>query len=401
MNQLSNKKIAIVFNKVAIVYDRVNKFGGAERVLLTLHEMFPDAPLYTSVYNEKKAPWAKVFPQVYTSFLQKIPVLKNYHELMGWLMPIAFESFDFSKYDLVISVTSEAAKGIITGTNTLHVCHMLTPTRYLWSGYGEYFKNPILKLLSKPIVNYLKLWDKIASQRPDKIIAISTEVQKRIKRYYNRDSEIIFPPAYLHHKNSLLRVASQTSHSFLLDVNHGYYLYVGRLVKYKKVDLLIDTFNDLGLPLIIVGTGSEKSKLKYKSKKNIKFLGNISDNELAEVYSNAKAFLMPQDEDFGITAVEAQSFGIPVIAYKSGGAIDTIIDGNPPAQAGTGIFFEEQTKASLKQAIAKSDKIVFNHKYLIKNAKNFSEENFKRKLQGSLVRTYSSWRRRNSSLATK
>lgn len=375
--------------KIAIVYDRVNKFGGAERVLLTLHEMFPDAPLYTSVYDSKKAPWAKVFSQVYTSFLQKIPVLKNYHELMGWLMPIAFESFDFSKYDLVISVTSEAAKGIITGTNTLHVCYMLTPTRYLWSGYGEYFKNPILKLLSKPIVNYLKLWDKIASQRPDVLISISSEVQNRIKRYYDRDSEIIFPPAYLHHKKRLL------------DVNHGYYLYVGRLVKYKKVDLLIDTFNDLGLPLIIVGTGSEKSKLKYKSKKNIKFLGNISDNELAEVYSNAKAFLMPQEEDFGITAVEAQSFGIPVIAYKSGGAIDTIIDGNLPAQAGTGIFFEEQTKASLKQAIAKSDKIVFNHKYLIKNAKNFSEENFKRKLQGSLVRTYSSWRRRNSSLATK
>lgn len=387
--KLQKHGMSLCDKKVAIVYDRVNKFGGAERVLLTLHEMFPDAPLYTSVYDSKKAPWAAVFPKIYSSFLQRLPVLKNYHELMGWLMPMAFEQFNFSKYDLVISVTSEAAKGIITGTNTLHVCYMLTPTRYLWSGYGEYFKNPILKLLSKPIVNYLKLWDKIASQRPDKIIAISTEVQKRIKRYYDRDSEIIFPPAYLHHKKRLL------------DVNHGYYLYVGRLVKYKKVDLLIDTFNDLGLPLIIVGTGSEKSKLRYKSKKNIKFLGNISDNELAEVYSNAKAFLMPQEEDFGITAVEAQSFGIPVIAYKSGGAIDTIIDGNPPAQAGTGIFFEEQTKASLKQAIAKSDKIVFNHKYLIKNAKNFSEENFKRKLQGSLVRTYSSWRRRNSSLATK
>src|SRR3989344_203147 len=127
--------------KIAIVYDRVNKFGGAERVLLTLHEMFPKAPLFTSVYDEKKASWAKVFPHVYTSFLQNIPILRDYHELMGWLMPIAFESFDFKEYDLVISVTSEAAKGIITNTNTFHLCYMLTPTRYLWSGSDFYLSN--------------------------------------------------------------------------------------------------------------------------------------------------------------------------------------------------------------------------------------------------------------------
>lgn len=359
--------------KVAIVYDRVNKFGGAERVLLTLHEMFPDAPLYTSVYDKKNAKWADVFPKIYTSFLQNIPILRNYHELMGWLMPLAFESFGFKEYDIVISVTSEAAKGIITGTNTFHVCYCLTPTRYLWSGYDEYFKNPFLRFVSKPIVNYLRWWDKVASQRPDKYIAISTEVSQRIKKYYGRDSEIIFPPTDLDHKNSLLRVASQTSRSFLLDLNLGYYLYVGRLVKYKKVDLLVDTFNDLGLPLVIVGSGSEEYSLKHKARSNITFLGHVSDEELSKIYQNAKAFLMPQDEDFGITAVEAQSFGVPVIAYKSGGALDTVINNK------TGVFFDEQTVPSLKKAIAKFDTIRFNDGYLITNAKRFSKKIFKEK----------------------
>lgn len=181
--------------RVAIVYDRVNKWGGAERVLLTLHEMFPSAPLYTSVYNPNSAAWAKVFPKIYTSFLQNFPLAKSSHELYAVLMPLAFESFDFDKYDLVVSVTSEAAKGIITKPGTKHICYMLTPTRYLWSGYEVYFKNPILKFISKPVINYLRSWDKVAASRPDEIIAISTEVQKRIKKYYNRESKIIFPPA--------------------------------------------------------------------------------------------------------------------------------------------------------------------------------------------------------------
>ncbi|EKE06097.1 MAG: glycosyl transferase group 1 [uncultured bacterium] len=357
MNKTNLEKI-----KVAIVYDRVNKFGGAERILLTLQEMFPTAPLYTSVYDEKNAPWAKVFPKVYTSFLQNIPFAKSNHELFGWLMPIAFEGFDFREYDLVISVTSEAAKGIITNTNTPHVCYMLTPTRYLWSGYDEYFESSILKFISNPILNYLKWWDKVASTRPDKIIAISTEVQKRIKKYYGRESEIIFPPVNL---------VANTQKSI---INNNYYLYVGRLVKYKKVDLLVDTFNELKLPLVIVGVGSELNKLKLESKNNIKFLGNISDEELVKIYQNALGFLMPQDEDFGITSVEAQSFGIPVIAYKSGGALDTVIDGI------TGIFFEKQDKESLKQAISKFDNLSFNSGYLVTNAKRFGKDRFKKEL---------------------
>ena len=378
--------------KVAICYDRVNKFGGAERVLLTLHEMFPNAPLYTSIYDPKKAPWANVFPKIYTSFLQKIPVLKNYHELMGWLMPVAFEQFNFSEYDLVISVTSEAAKGIITGTNTLHVCYMLTPTRYLWSGKEFYLNNrpkifrifPFYKIISWPFLTYAKWWDKVAAQRPDKMIAISTEVCKRIKKYYDRSAEIIFPPV------NIPEVA------IVIHPRGGIYYFIhGRFEPYKRLDLVIDTFNDLGLPLVVSGSGSEFDKYKHRKYSNIKFIEKPTDTELSKLYSNAKVFLMPQEEDFGITSVEVQSFGVPVIAYRKGGALDTVIDGK------TGVFFDNQNNESLKQAIAKFDKIVFNHKYLINNVKNFSKETFKRRLQRSLVRNYSSWRRGYTSLASK
>jgi len=160
--------------KAALVYDRINKWGGAERVLLALHEILPDAPLYTAVYSPQKASWAKVFPEVIPTFLNKIPFAQDKHEFLGALTPIAFETLDLDKYDLVISVTSEAAKGVLTKPSTFHLCYCLTPTRYLWSGYKIYFANPWLKLVSKPVVSYLRYWDKIAAQRPDKILAIST-----------------------------------------------------------------------------------------------------------------------------------------------------------------------------------------------------------------------------------
>jgi len=373
MNEIELKKL-----KIAIVYDRVNKFGGAERVLLTLHEMFPDAPLYTSVYDNENAKWANVFPKIYTSFLQKFKFARTRHQFFGWLMPLVFESFDFKDYDLVISVTSEAAKGIITLPKTFHLCYMLTPTRYLWSGYDEYFKKPFLKFLSWPVVNYLKWWDKVAANRPDKIIAISTEVQNRIKKYYDLDSEIIFPPVSLHHKNSFLRVSAEqkTSRSFLLDARNYYYIH-GRFEPYKRLDLVIETFKDLDLPLIVSGSGSEFEKFRNLKYDNIKFIYKPTDDELIELYSNSKAFLMPQIEDFGITSVEAQSLGVPVIAFSKGGSLDTVVDGLP-AQAGkTGILFNEQTKESLTNAIQKFDRTKFDSRYLITNAKRFSQSIFK------------------------
>ena len=179
--------------KVALVYDRVNKWGGAERVLLAFHKLFPEATLYTSVYNPKNAPWAKAFA-IKTSFLQSFPYASSSHEFYPFLMPLAFENFSFDEYDLVISVTSEAAKGIMTKPKTMHICYCLTPTRYLWSGYSDYFDNSFFRFATKPVISYLRSWDMVASQRPDMYIAISKEVKERIKKYYGRESEVIYPP---------------------------------------------------------------------------------------------------------------------------------------------------------------------------------------------------------------
>src|SRR3972149_11167425 len=212
--------------KTALVYDRVNKWGGAGRDLLALHELFPDAPLYTSVYNPKAALWAKVFPKVVPSFLNTIPFAKDKHEHFAYLMPLAFESLDFSQYDLVISVTSEAAKGIITKPKTLHVCYCLTPTRYLWSHHELYFKDPVFKAIAKPSIRYLKVWDKVAAHRPDIIVAQSKVVQERIKRCYKRSSKIIYPPVNVEFFSRDLEVKKDK-----------FFLLVSRLVAYKRVDL--------------------------------------------------------------------------------------------------------------------------------------------------------------------
>jgi glycosyltransferase involved in cell wall biosynthesis len=343
-----------MYTKVALVYDRVNKWGGAEQVLLALHEIFPKAPLYTAVYSKKHAPWANVFPKIITSGM------RGKHELLPFLMPLAFESFNFTDFDLVISITSEAAKGIITHPGTTHVCYCLTPTRYLWSGYNDYFQNKILKYLTKPIISYLKAWDKIAAQRPDRLIAISSVVRERIDKYYDRESVVVYPPVNTKFETKNFKLK-----------NKNYYLIVSRLVPYKKIDIAIKAFNKLGYLLVIVGTGSEMAKLKHQAKKNIGFTGFVRDDELVGYYQHAKALIYPQEEDFGITAVEAQSYGIPVIAYKKGGALDTVIEGK------TGVFFDKQNPDSLILGVRKFEQQNFERKDLINNAKRFSKENFK------------------------
>lgn len=359
--KLSSKK-RLKKAKIALVYDRVNKWGGAERVLLALHEIFPNAPLYTSVYDPTGAPWAKVFPEVKTSFLQKIPFLRTHHEMLGTFMPLAFRSINLSNYDVVISVTSESAKGVKVKKGTLHICYCLTPTRYLWSHHDLYFKNRLLRFFSRPVVWWLKRWDKKAAQRPDVIIAISDEVKKRIKKYYNRNSPVIFPPVDM-------KIGVSGKQKF----DRDYYLLVSRLdYGYKKVDLAIDVFNKLGYPLIIVGTGREERRLRKEASKNIKFTGKISEKKLLEYYKHAKALIMPQEEDFGIVAVEAQSLGIPVIAYKKGGARDTVVHGK------TGYLFNKQTEKSLIDAIADFQTIKFDKRSIKNNSRRFIKKRFKK-----------------------
>ena len=353
-----------MFMKVALTYDRVNKWGGAERVLLALHKIFPDAPLYTSVLNSEKAPWAKVF-EVKTSFLQNFPKATTSHELYAALMPMAFESFNFDEYDLVISVTSEAAKGIITKPKTLHICYCLTPTRYLWSGYNDYFKSSIFKLISKPLVSYLRFWDKIAAQRPDEYIAISTEVQNRIKKYYKRDAEVIYPPL-------MMPVNSQNDKRD----SDGYFLVVSRLTNfYKRVDIAIEACNRLKLPLKIVGEGADQDNLKNIAGSTVEFLGNLTDQQLAVCYKNCKAMIFPGLEDFGLTMVEAQAFGKPVIAFRGGGALDIVQEGK------TGEFFNEQNPESLMAVLKSFDEKRYNMKSCRENSEKFSFERFEENLR--------------------
>ncbi|MDP3988448.1 MAG: glycosyltransferase [Candidatus Levybacteria bacterium] len=367
--------------KVALVYDRVNKWGGAERVLLALHKIFPKAPLYTAVYNREKAPWAKLF-DVRTSFLQNFPHASFSHEFYASLMPLAFESFNFNEYDLVISVTSEAAKGIITRPKTLHICYCLTPTRYLWSGYEDYFKNKTFKILSKPVISYLKKWDKVAAKRPDYIIAISKEVKERIKKYYGRDSEVIFPPLTL----AFNKLASNVQLNTKLNVNKldarrlPYFLVVSRLVSYKRIDIAIDAFNNLKIPLKIVGDGRQKEKLRKIAKNNIEFLGTLTDEELMSYYKNCQALIFPGLEDFGLTVVEVQSFGKPVVAFGGGGALETVIRGK------TGEFFDKQHHKSLSRAIKNFDSKKYKAMDCIRNSKRFGFERFEKELKNFLFK---------------
>lgn len=357
--------------KTAIVYDRVNKWGGAERVLLSLHKLFPSAPLYTSVYNPETAIWAKVFPKVVPSFLQRMRFARTRHDLFAPLMPLAFESFDFSGFDLVISVTSESAKGIITQPKTLHVCYCLTPTRYLWSGYEEYFDNPVKRTITKPAVEYLKKWDYQASFRPDVLIGISQTVCNRIKKYYDRDSQLIYPPVDVR-KFKFPSTNNEPSTT-------NYYLVVSRLVPYKKIDLVVGVFNSLNKRLVVIGDGSQRGRLEKKAKRNIEFKGQVTDEELRAYYHGAKAVIFPQEEDFGIVAVEAQAAGIPVIAFSGGGAAETVVEGT------TGVFFNRQTKKALKGTLEKFERMKFDPKEISKHAKKFSEEKFLQQF-GNLVK---------------
>lgn len=347
--------------KIALVYDRVNKWGGAERVLLSLKKIFPDADLFTSVIDCKGASWAKVFTKITPSFLNRISFFRKRHEALAPLMPMAFESLDFTGYDLIISVTSEAAKGIIVPVTTKHICYLLTPTRYLWSGFENYFTNPLEKLIARPILRYLRYWDLIASKRPDVIVAISETVRKRIGKYYNLQSIVIYPPVSLDSKGDALKG------------NGDYYLLVSRLVAYKKVDIAIRAFNKMGRRLIVVGIGKDEGRLKKIAASNIEFAGFVSDEQLTSYYKGATALIFPQEEDFGIVAVEAQLFGKPVVAYRNGSAVETVIEGK------TGVFFDTQDEYALIEGVKKLETISIDPKDCVNNAKRFSEEVFKTK----------------------
>ncbi len=361
--------------KVALVYDRVNKFGGAERVLLALHEIWPEAPLYTSVYEPNKAPWASVF-EVRTSFLQKLPLPKDRHELYPFLMGRAFETFNFDQFDVVVSVTHEFSKAIITKPQTVHLCYCLNPVGYLWANYEDYFshKSTAYRLLTMPLIRYLRWYDQIVCFRPDQYVAISKTVQERIRNYYGQESAVIYPPIESQKKNEILSPAFGGLQN---DIKKGrdYFLIVSRLVPNKRIDIAVEAFNALGWPLVIIGVGIEEQRLKSLAKNNIQFLGGLTDEQLASYYRSCRAFVIPGEEDFGITAVEAQSFGKPVIAFGKGGVTETVIEGK------TGLFFSEQTAGPLISSLEAFVRWQFDPKKCQQNAQKFSKERFKQEFQ--------------------
>lgn len=353
--------------KVALVYDRVNKFGGAEQVLLALHKIWPEAPLFTAVYNRKTAAWAERF-LVKPSWLQGWPGAKTHHEFYPWLTPLAFESFDFSGYDVVISVASAEAKAILTPPKTLHLNYCLTPTRYLWSHQKEYLAEPGLGRWLSPWQKRLQQNDLVYAQRPDEYIAISKTVQRRIKKYYQRDSSIIYPP-----------VEMDKFHSDTVSQESDYFLIVSRLVAYKRIDLAIKAFNYIRRPIVIVGTGRDKARLKRLAGPTVKFAGWVSKEKLIDLYQHCRALVMPQEEDFGIAAVEAQAAGRPVIAWNQGGARETVQD------QVTGILYAKNRVDSLTGAVKQFEERQFVPAVIIKHAKKFDESifmiNFKNKVE--------------------
>lgn len=359
--------------KIAFVYDRVNKWGGAERVLLALHALWPDAPLYTAVYDKKRAGWADVF-RVHPSFLQHIPGASLIHESLSMFTPMAFEQFSFDGYDVVISVTSAEAKNIITKPGTVHICYCLTPTRYLWSGFDQYLSSPGLGMVSGIAAYMLRLWapvlrdwDRIAASRPDYYVAISQRVKERIKKYYHRDvSDVIYPPVDIH---KFTIASSAVSES-------GYFLTVSRLVGYKRLDILIEAFNTLGLPLVILGSGRQKRELAEKARANIRFVDHhLTDSELVRYYEGCRAFVFPADEDFGLAAAEAQAAGKPVIAYSQSGVAEFVKDGV------SGVLFHSQTTDALIRAVKTS----MTHTYKPSDCRNrvlsMSQEHFQKHIQ--------------------
>ncbi len=362
--------------KVAIVHDDLVQWGGAERVLDAICETYPEAPIYTSVFDRsnkllssvedcfspKNKVLAKKFGQkkIITSFLQKIPWWRRIYKPLMPLYPIAFEQFDFSEYDLVISHTTRFAKSIITKPSTIHICYCHTPPRFLWNFSGE--KPP---LLLRPFLGWFRRYDQISGKRPDYYLAGSKNAKERIKNIYGMESKVLYPFVDLERFKNI--------ESF----EGGYFVVIARLNKYKRVDLAVKACEELGVFLKVIGTGPELETLKRlprtvgpRNDSGIEFLGNLSDEMVAKVLSGAKALIVPGIEDFGITPLEAEALGKPVIAYKAGGALETVIDNQ------TGIFFEEQNMESLVEAIKKLDEIKIDPEKCRENAERFSKEKF-------------------------
>ena len=334
--------------RVAIVHHWFVSLAGGERVVATIAKLFPHADVFTLFLDHDKLPIGLRQHKITTSFLDKIPGARKLHRHFLPLYPLAVEMLDLSGYDLIISSDSGPMKGVVTDPHSKHLCYCYSPMRYLWDAHSAYFRAmpTLTRRVFRPVSHYVRNWDFAAAQRVDSFIAISRYIARRIRKYYRRDSIVIYPPV-------------DTSQGYLADSHDDYYLTVGRLVPYKRTDILIDACCQLGRKLLIVGDGMEIRRLKKRAAKNIEFVGEVDDRTLRNIYARCRAFLFAAEEDFGLVPLEAQSYGRPVIAFGKGGALETVIGRNlHPTQLPnnsdslpTGIFFPEQTAESLAEAI--------------------------------------------------
>ena len=376
--------------KIALVHDFLLYPGGAERVLKVLSEMYPEAPIYTLLYDREKMSVEWGSKDVRPSYLQKFPkFLRKHYQWLLPFFPVIPETFDFREYDLVISSSGAWSKGIVTKLDTKHVAYIHSPMRFVWDYNEKYLKeiNKKPSIFTRLFFNYLRIWDRMAVDRPDFLIANSKYTQNRIKKYYRRDSEVIYPPVdpigvlnvqgVIDVQDDQLEQAQRLNKRGDKAIERDYFLIVSRLSPYKKVDIAVEAFNKLGLPLVVIGQGKQEKYLRKIAQSNVKILGWQDEKNVQEYYRNARAFVFPCEDDFGIAPVEAMLHGLPVIAYRKGGALETVIEGQ------TGEFFDAQTPEILADGVRRfmENKNKYDKEFIKKHAGAFSEERFKKEIE--------------------
>jgi glycosyltransferase involved in cell wall biosynthesis len=348
--------------KIALVHDYLVQYGGAERVLEAFAELFPYAPIYTLIHDEEAMRGIFSEKRIYTSFLQNLPFSRKRHRFFPPLMPLAIEQFDFSQYDIVLSDSSSYAKGIITRPETLHICYMHTPMRYAWDDCQKYTQDfgfpALVRKLVPFFMNPIRLWDKSSVDRVDRFLANSQFVAKRIQKYYRKEASVIHPPV-------------NVNRFYVSEKQGDYFLMVGRLIAYKRHDIAIEAFNRLQLPLKIIGRGPELERLKKIAGPTIEFLGRVPEEDLPKYYAECRGFVFPQEEDFGIVAIEALASGRPLIAYHGGDIAEHLEAGK------MGVFFFEQTADAIARAVENFHETDYDPHYIREKALPFDKERFK------------------------
>jgi glycosyltransferase involved in cell wall biosynthesis len=349
--------------RIALVHDYLNQMGGAEKLLLTLHDLFPSAPVYTSIYARSRVDSRFREMDIRTGFMQRLPLVKKHHQPFLPLFPLAFEQLDLRAYDLVISDSSAFAKGVVTRPEALHICYCHTPMRWAWN-YEEYVERERLgrmaRMILAPTIAVLRQWDFTTAARVDYFLANSPNVAARIAKYYRRDSVYIPPPI-------------DTSQFEIAPHQENYFLVVSRLIPYKRIDRAISAFNKLGLPLRIIGSGRDEGRLRRLAGPTIQFMGRQSDQEVRRQLAACRAFIFPGEDDFGLTPLEAQACGRPVIAYGAGGALHTIVPGK------TGMFFHRPEAESLAAAVSEFRDDRFDPAIIRQHAISFDTRQFQQR----------------------